>query len=224
MALPYLHQLLYRSGYLCHLYLKPPPLTWPALCHFTFIFQQNFFRVPISRKISFKCNKMQCRCHKSIPLDCRRRRRGGRRTSQRRKIEMHWHWKINNKRVAKVAQRASIFGIGIFIMYVYGKFCRFVNAEIKYFQKSKQNNKKPKKKIQKPSETPRNNFKTFSLTADPTRHSDTTATLTQTRGMAVPVCAWKYATHTASASQTSLVCAFRISFSLEKPVLGELII
>lgn len=146
MALPYLHQLLYRSGYLCHLYLKPPPLTWPALCHFTFIFQQNFFRVPISRKISFKCNKMQCRCHKSIPLDCRRRRRGGRRTSQRRKIEMHWHWKINNKRVAKVAQRASIFGIGIFIMYVYGKFCRFVNAEIKYFQKSKQNNKKPKKK------------------------------------------------------------------------------
>lgn len=60
----------------------PAPLRLPspsALQYFTFIFEQNFFRVPISRKISFKCNKMQCRCHKSIPLDCRRRH----------KIEMH---------------------------------------------------------------------------------------------------------------------------------------
>lgn len=56
---------------------QPPSRS--ALQHFTFIFEQNFFRVPISRKISFKCNKMQCRCHKSIPFDCRRRH----------KIEMH---------------------------------------------------------------------------------------------------------------------------------------
>lgn len=47
-----------------------------SLGHFAFIFHEKLFhfspfcRVPISRKISFKYNKMQCRCHKSIPLDC----------------------------------------------------------------------------------------------------------------------------------------------------------
>lgn len=61
--------------------------------------------------------------------------------------------------------------------------------KLNIFKKVNKITRSQKKKIQKPSETPRNNFKTFSLTADPSRHSDTTATLTQTRGMAVPVCA-----------------------------------
>jgi len=51
---------------------KNHPFPWPFCVYFprkTFQFSP-FCRVPISRKISFKYNKMQCRCHKSIPLDC----------------------------------------------------------------------------------------------------------------------------------------------------------
>lgn len=76
------------------------------------------------------------------------------------------------RRVAKVAQRASVFGIGIFIIcMVYAKFYRIVNAEIKYFRKkvSKITKSNKQKKKKKASETPRTNFKTFSLTAAPTR-------------------------------------------------------
>lgn len=60
------------------------------------------------------------------------------------------------RRVAKVAQRASVFGIGIFIIcMVYAKFYRIVNAEIKYFRKkNEQNNKKQQAK--KKEESKRN--------------------------------------------------------------------
>lgn len=199
---------------------KTPFLPFSLFCPTPFYvyFWAKLFRVPISRKISFKCNKMQCRCHKSIPLDCRRRR-----TSQRHKIEMHWHWKINNKRKKK-SGKSCTKSVSIWHWHFYNmqNSVSSLMRKLNIFEKSEQSNKKQQAKKKKAGETPRNNFKTFSLTAVPTRQRYNRQTHTyihahthiQNVHMDVPVCSWKYATHTASASQTSLARVFHKSFSL----------
>lgn len=102
------------------------------------------------------------------------------------------------RRVAKVAQRASVFGIGIFI--IYAKFYRIVNAEIKYFRKkvSKITKSNKQKKKKKASETPRTNFKTFSLTAAPTRqrHNRHIHTHTQSHAQRLSLFAHESMLHT----------------------------
>lgn len=98
------------------------------------------------------------------------------------------------RRVAKVAQRASVFGIGI-LLYVWymqnsiASLMRKLNIFEKKVNKITKSNKQKKKK--KASETPRTNFKTFSLTAAPTRqrHNRHTHTHTKPCTTAVPVCA-----------------------------------
>lgn len=195
MALPYLRQLLYRSGYLSNPLF---PVSLPLLPHtiLRLFLSKTFFvcqfqeRFPLS---VIKCSVAVINLFRSI-VDGDARRSA----TKLKCIDIEKLIIKERRRVAKVAQRASVFGIGIFIISVYAKLYRIVNAEIKYFRKKvnkiTKSNKQKKKK--KESETPRNNFKTFSLTAAPTRQRHNRHTHTQSHAQRLSLFAHESMLHT----------------------------